>query len=257
MEKWIGQRFIFLPRPTSLQPYGYQDFSGGSNEFGHPTYEEAAGKIGTVRGYSIKGSIPTITIEMAEGSTYEGKSYGGGSFDSIALVRDFDLARSKWLGKKLWIVSSALSTYDADTDKLGEVKVKRYSPVHVTNIVAGWYENEPVRFVVKSASGVEGFVDVQLSGTNVPDSLRDLNRFDEYFLETDPRKKHNWPEKIWKSIENSKVSLGMTREQATFSWGTPKSINKTHNSSNTLEQWVYGDGNYLYFRNGKLVSIQN
>lgn len=41
------------------------------------------------------------------------------------------------------------------------------------------------------------------------------------------------------------------------SWGKPNSINRTTNKYGTHEQWVYGDGNYLYFENGVLTSIQN
>ena len=53
VEKWVGEKFIFLPRPKPLQEYGYQNFeniSGGFNNsdsstiigfYGHPGYEES------------------------------------------------------------------------------------------------------------------------------------------------------------------------------------------------------------------------
>jgi hypothetical protein len=54
------------------------------------------------------------------------------------------------------------------------------------------------------------------------------------------------------------VSIGMsTDEVVSSSWGKPESINRTINSYGTQEQWVYGSRSYLYFENGKLVSIQN
>ena len=54
------------------------------------------------------------------------------------------------------------------------------------------------------------------------------------------------------------VRIGMTKAQALASnWGRPNSINKTTTASGTHEQWVYGGGNYLYFENGELTSIQN
>ena len=34
-------------------------------------------------------------------------------------------------------------------------------------------------------------------------------------------------------------------------------INKTTNKYSVSEQWVYEGGSYLYFENGKLVTIQN
>ena len=59
----------------------------------------------------------------------------------------------------------------------------------------------------------------------------------------------------FKSILESKVKIGMTKEMALFSWGKPNDINKTITTNNTSEQWVYDD-NYLYFEGGKLTAIQ-
>lgn len=60
-----------------------------------------------------------------------------------------------------------------------------------------------------------------------------------------------------KIVANYKVRIGMTKEMCEDSWGKPESINRTTNTYGTSEQWVYGGGNYLYFDNGKLTSIQN
>lgn len=54
------------------------------------------------------------------------------------------------------------------------------------------------------------------------------------------------------------VSIGMTQEEVLqSSWGKPEDINRSTYSFGVHEQWVYGGGNYLYFENGKLTSIQN
>lgn len=55
------------------------------------------------------------------------------------------------------------------------------------------------------------------------------------------------------------VRIGMTAKQVVenTSWGKPNKVNKTTNRHGTREQWVYGGGNYLYFENGILTSIQN
>ena len=54
------------------------------------------------------------------------------------------------------------------------------------------------------------------------------------------------------------VRIGMTAKQVRekTDWGSPVSINATITSYGSREQWVYGYGNYLYFRNGILESIQ-
>ena len=53
------------------------------------------------------------------------------------------------------------------------------------------------------------------------------------------------------------VSIGMTQEQVLESkWGRPQSKNRITSAGGTMEQWVYG-GNYLYFENGILRTVQN
>lgn len=53
------------------------------------------------------------------------------------------------------------------------------------------------------------------------------------------------------------VRIGATMEDAIqSSWGRPERVNRTVTAYGTREQWVYGGGNYLYFRNGVLESIQ-
>ena len=59
-------------------------------------------------------------------------------------------------------------------------------------------------------------------------------------------------------VKKQGVLLGMNQEAVlSSSWGRPKDINRTTNRYGTREQWVYGNGNYLYFENGILTSIQN
>lgn len=54
------------------------------------------------------------------------------------------------------------------------------------------------------------------------------------------------------------VRIGMSKADAiASSWGRPEKVNRTTNQYGTREQWVYGGGNYLYFEDDTLVSIQN
>jgi hypothetical protein len=45
------------------------------------------------------------------------------------------------------------------------------------------------------------------------------------------------------------VAIGMSKNQVLNKthWGRPESINVTTSQYGTREQWVYGNGNYLYF----------
>lgn len=58
-------------------------------------------------------------------------------------------------------------------------------------------------------------------------------------------------------ILNHRVRRGMTTEQCRASWGRPEDINRTEGAYGVHEQWVYGLGNYLYFEDGYLTTIQN
>jgi hypothetical protein len=61
-----------------------------------------------------------------------------------------------------------------------------------------------------------------------------------------------------KSTEKEGVKIGYTKEQVLNStWGKPQKINTTTNAYGTHEQWIYGGGNYLYFDNDVLTTIQN
>lgn len=52
--------------------------------------------------------------------------------------------------------------------------------------------------------------------------------------------------------------IGMTIAQGKNTcWGKPDSINRTRTASSVTEQWVFGDGHYLYFKNGRLTVIQD
>ncbi|GAA0366864.1 hypothetical protein [Bacillus horti] len=52
------------------------------------------------------------------------------------------------------------------------------------------------------------------------------------------------------------VIIGMAAEDVLkSSWGEPQSKNNSSTRYGTREQWVYGNGNYLYFRDGILDSI--
>lgn len=54
------------------------------------------------------------------------------------------------------------------------------------------------------------------------------------------------------------ASIGMTTDQVRneTAWGQPCSVNRTVTANGEREQWVYPDYQYLYFENGRLVSIE-
>ena len=62
---------------------------------------------------------------------------------------------------------------------------------------------------------------------------------------------YGWP------IGRLPPAIGMTAQQVRESqWGEPQDINKTITANSISEQWVYGNGKYIYLENGIVVSIQ-
>ncbi len=250
ISEWIGERFIFLPKYKSGQQLGYQSF--GVN------YHKYVGRIAKVISISESDYSPKVIFKMEDnGKKISATVSYSECINGIALVADIDSARSRWLNKTLWFKKNELSEYDERKDEIFIVEIMKCSPVKVIDIVVGWFSDRPVRFILRTSSGDEGFVDINLSGTNVDLMFRHRYLFDDNFFTEDPRKTFNWSEKAWDLIERGKVMIGMTYEQAKLSWGKPKEINRTYIDTSVHEQWVYASGDYLYFEDGVLTQIQN
>jgi hypothetical protein len=63
-------------------------------------------------------------------------------------------------------------------------------------------------------------------------------------------------QEVYSKLKNRHYWIGVTKEMAIVSLGTPSEINKTIGSWGVHEQWVYSNI-FLYFENGSLSSYQN
>ena len=127
-------------------------------------------------------------------------------------------------------------------------------------------QEAPVRIVFKSGSD-ESKIDIRLSGVNsTVDTMPDGSlffgglgtTFDEAFSFNDP--KLQWKgirKKYWDIIEHGQVKAGMSEDECTLSWGSPKDVKTTNSGHRVDEQWVYGTSSYLYFTDGVLTTIEN
>ena len=258
---WQGEKFIFLPRSKSSQKFEYQGFECivGGEKYYDDTYDKLVGRIGTVLDVTSERVGWKVTIRMDDNGHCTPSASGDdpeyATIKDIAPLLDLQVARDKWLGKTLWLKSPYLSTYDEATDKFRTLNISSASQVTVTDVVAGWYNDKPIRFIVQTDSGAEGYEDFRMSGTN-GGSPPWPPKPEEKFFEHDPRQIFNWSDRVWNAIAYQDVFVGMKKEQAQLSWGKPKDINRTLNSRVIKEQWVYGSGSYLYFEDGLLVAIQ-
>lgn len=82
-------------------------------------------------------------------------------------------------------------------------------------------------------------------------------RIVEEVRETSQANQDEWERRKAEAIGKN-PTLGMTTGQVEVSlWGKPEKINRTVNRNSTREQWVYGNGQYLYFTDGILTSFQD
>lgn len=247
-DAWMGQRLIFLPGPRASQDNIYDDF------YGKPTRRQYAGRIAKVVSVEDFSGRVHLELEMEDSKEHlrARVSPGKESLTGLALLDDINNARQQWLGKTLWCREGRLSIYDQQTDAVGFVTIKKYSPVKIIEVAAGWNEEKPVRFTLETADGKRGFVDLNLSGTNVFKQARHLNRLEHCFLIADPRTARKWDPQIWALVENGQIAAGMTAEEVRMSWGEPDKITRTA----TGEQWTYRAGT-LIFKNGVMSGMQN
>lgn len=65
-----------------------------------------------------------------------------------------------------------------------------------------------------------------------------------------------WPDHLYRAVVDQRVMAGMTPDMVRASWGPPQRINRTAATYGTREQWVYGMGEYVYFEDGVVTTIQ-
>ena len=264
---WIGERLVFLPAQRIVQMYGYQEFHPvGGDRFEHPGYEELVGTVVEVVDVSWEDERWRVTAQTDSGDMYFADAWhGDGSGEhailrSVALLADLEAARRHYLGKQFWLLDPVLQTHDALTDRVDYFTRDTRTPVEIVDIVLGWYEDRPIRVIVRTADGREGFRDVRVSDSNTRAGAIDADLFGTKFASQPPegaRINPEWPENVRKAVAARKVFVGMTEEQARCGWGEPASINRTTTALVKSEQWVYSSGSYLYFEDGVLVAIQN
>lgn len=189
IDSWKGERFVFLPAVKKLI-YEYRSLYISNEVTRHPNYKSYVGRIAIVtdvrRNLAHGGWI--VAFEMEDTYEFLRADVGHSNIiEGIAPVADIDRARERWLGKTLWCKRrfEEFRTYDAEKREFGFIKVEESSPIEVIDIVAGWFNDWPVRFICRTPSGEIGYTDLNLSGTNVQESSRNFCRFSDYFLEFD------------------------------------------------------------------------
>ncbi len=259
IETWIGNKFVFYPKRKRDLIYTdkYDDMIEIVNdpEFGrdyHPIYKNCVGRVGTVTKIDKKitpsppGHPAEIIYDVYLKMDDNGKTYKilarEGIVEGLVSVTDIENARKEWIGKTLWYLRKYIYSYDEEKDQEKTISVGKYTPLKVMDVVASWDPLRPIRFIVQTDRGEIGFVDLNFSGTNVPDgSWYNENRFGTYFITEDPQ---NWPLLYKFLIRFHVVKKGMNTQQVLVALGEPVEKIKT---SFPHEEWIYPKDKHLIF----------
>ena len=248
-----------MPRAGYDSKQGYRIRRRPTSDISYIPYARYKGKVVTVLQVTNDVQLGAHNVAFRVDDTQERFITTDflGFVPGWALKRDIDYARHNFIGKTLWLRNREVSTYDAATKKTEYFKVNNLQPVKVIDIVLSDTEGWPLRFVLEDKEGKQFFKVSKLSGTNCDPVLESAYKFNDVFFADDPQKRFAWDETTFAAIEDGKVFVGMSREQARISWGNPLEINRTVSGDTVREQWVYGGNTYLYFERDKLTSIQD
>ncbi|MCU6792568.1 copper amine oxidase N-terminal domain-containing protein [Paenibacillus sp. WQ 127069] len=93
------------------------------------------------------------------------------------------------------------------------------------------------------------------------ETFADFTKLRLAFFTEDPLSNPGWSNTIKQQIRNREISIGMNEDMVWYSWGTPYEKKSYSSNYGSTVQWIYKKSTYsfsfVYFKNGKVTSIQN
>ncbi len=137
--------------------------------------------------------------------------------------------------------------FNADNDKA--VVGKRHIPITVTHVEPGTYIY-PLRVYFRQ----DGTPQEYWIPMTVGDDRAATRNFHTVFNFDNPRKRYpQITDETWTLITDSRVKIGMTRDECRLALGAPNSYRTIPVYNATVEQWNFDDGMYLIFEDGILT----
>ncbi len=129
----------------------------------------------------------------------------------------------------------------------------RFTEVRVTDVLPGNHVY-PLKVMFTTAdTGLERCVFLSLSD---PENST-MRNFAKVFALSDPHLRYpSISYTNWHLIQNSKVALGMTRDECRLALGSPSELDRRPSTAGVYEIWNYDDGQYLIFQDGLLTRFR-
>lgn len=167
----------------------------------------------------------------------------------LPLLSDIELIdrwREKITGMTLWTRSNLW--YDTNGNRTGGLKFEKVTVEDVLPTTGDF----PMKVKIKDGNGKEAYMNM-----NYTSDLADSRDFAALFYLDDPKKKYpQISDEIWNLIKQSRIGLGMTKEECRLSLGNPDELDAGHNTSHTMDIWQYTNGTYLIFSDGILTRFR-
>jgi hypothetical protein len=279
IEQWVDKEFIIL-EISQKDRYFASSLFNDSSFSSLINYQELAGevlKVSKVEELNDKSNDYLVVFKLVKNYSFiYGKAFDG-RIDNIAPLDDLRKAKTRWVGKTIYLKVWNINTFDSNTEKIGTISSKMGEPLKVLDIVPGLQisgfairtgqdeyfnaDSYPFWIIVKRNNGQQGFIPIMYSLTNCYKSNWYKQGYADPrnlpFFEVDPRATYRWGNEAWNLIAERKVKIGWNKEKVLMSWGKPEKINKLVLKAGFIqEQWVY-DQYFLYFQNNVLTVIQD
>lgn len=128
----------------------------------------------------------------------------------------------------------------------------RHIPVEIVDVQPGTWAY-PIRVVFRPKDADEIHSVLMTFG----DKRSSTQNFDTLFAFENPRNKYPAIEEdTWQLIINSKVKIGMTKDECRLALGAPSTRGQIPTTAGMVEYWSYAEGIYLLFEDGYLSRVR-
>lgn len=169
----------------------------------------------------------------------------------IPFLIDMDMVRAvkdSLKGHTYFITTPVWQTADGSSQR----RVQRHVPVTVQDVVPGnsFY---PFRIIFIRPGSSEPYSLLMTIG----DSRTATQNFHTLFAFDNPRLHYpKITDETWQLIINSKIRIGMTKDECRLALGTPNVRGERPTTAGMVEYWQYSDGTFLIFEEGLLSVIR-
>lgn len=225
---------------------------------------------------SMRGLLILLFVFICQHPVFAQQKYTADTASDKQTERatDFDSKVQKLIGRKFWLKPNLKAIGRVVFyENPAEDAIKFPFDKEISFVATGYEKTSHFRYLkVEFIDGQVGYL--QLNWYNLGNDKIDkpiefllddkttIFEYADYIYPSPPSEflKSYWAKRP-KEKQDSKPKppprIGMTFAQVlSSSWGKPDSVNTTITAYGSSEQWVYGYGMYVYFRNGKVSAIQ-